>query len=234
MDYPKHEALFSQIRMLKYYRCVNADTNKAVNIYRSNILLSQSIYPLISILEVGLRNAIDRVLRNHFKSNNWILEQKKGFMIDPALTYKDRATGKYISDTTFTDKIYRVEGKFKFEKTPTLHNRIVAELSLGFWTKFFDTAPIKVLKGVQLNAFNNSPGIPAKDIYSTLNDIRALRNRISHHEPVCFDRNGNFCIKSFHKKYLQTKEAIRWIDSDLANWSEGLDNVNHHLKAIIQ
>lgn len=233
MDYPKHEMVFSKIRMLKYHRSVAYDDNRAINLYKNNILLCQSVYPLISVLEVSLRNAIDITLKNHFKSNNWIVEQKKGFMVHPDLTYRDRKLGKNMPDVTFVDKVFRVEHQLKFQKSPTHHNRIVAELSFGFWTKFFDSAPISVLKGAQLSAFKNKPRIPAKEIHNILNDIRVLRNRIAHHEPICFDVTGKFCLKSFNKKYLQIKEVIRWIDSDLRAWTDSIDNVHYHLKAII-
>lgn len=196
---------------------------RATALYRHNICMSQALYPLISILEVSLRNAIDVRMRIHFNSSNWILAQKKDFFIDPNLTYFDKRDQKTKPDTFFSDKIFAVETRMKMANAMVIHNKVIADLSLHFWTKFFDEKPVKVLKGVQMSVFKNNPGLKAKEIHALLNEIRHIRNRISHSEPICFNKHGQLCLKYALQKYRQVIEVIRWIDSDLLQWTSGFD-----------
>jgi hypothetical protein len=89
MDLPKHELLFSRIRLSRYLTACGGDPNKAVSLYKYNIQASQALYPLISVLEIALRNGIDRELVKHFKDNDWLIKQRNQFANHPDMTYKD-------------------------------------------------------------------------------------------------------------------------------------------------
>lgn len=229
MDFIKHEHFFSQDRMLKYRNgSFGRNVNTATSLYKYNIQLSQAVYPLISIMEVGLRNAVDRTLRNHFKSSNWILEQKQagGFMLHPDLIRYDDGS----PDRTFTNRIYETEQGILRTGGTISHNKLVGDLNLGFWVKLFDTKPIKVLKGVQLDSFKNKK-FKARDFYAELNNIKALRNRISHHEPICFDERGVFCMEAFCDVYSCLYKILDSIDDDLSTWARTFDSVIAVLKS---
>lgn len=69
------------------------------------------------------------------------------------------------------------------------HDRLVAELSFGFWTYMF--APIQFRVGGQglHRIYTNRPrGTSQSKIFNELDEVRNLRNRIAHHEPLCFDK----------------------------------------------
>ncbi|HKK10317.1 MAG TPA: hypothetical protein VJ939_05740 [Bacteroidales bacterium] len=53
------EKVFSYDRLAPYLRKHNNDFNKAIAHYKANIEISESFYPLLSVLEVGLRNQMD-------------------------------------------------------------------------------------------------------------------------------------------------------------------------------
>ena len=223
MDFDKHKEIFSGFRMLRFLNAASNDKAKAVRMYKSNLQMSQALYPLISILEVSLRNVLDAHMRKEFGSHDWIMEQRNSFFNHHELTYLDRH-GNICSDTLFTDKIHGAVKKLSAASAPTNHNNIVAELGLHFWIKFFDEKPIKVLKGSQMMVFKNNPHRKNKEIFTILNGIRHLRNRISHHEPICFDDNGNFCAIYAIQKYYQIIEVLRWIDDDLRDWALSYEN----------
>lgn len=122
-------------------------------------------------------------------------------------------------DRFFIEKIQRAEDKLTFRREPITHGKLLAELTFGFWVKFFDTSPIKILKGVPLQAFTNKPGVKLKKVHSHLNAIVALRNRISHNEPICFNRQGQLCLDTMLEYYFNIEDALRWIDSDLGAWA---------------
>jgi hypothetical protein len=96
-------------------------------------------------------------------------------------------------------------------------------MTFGFWIKFFDTSPIKILKGTPLHAFSNRPRINLSKIHSHLNKIVGLRNRISHNEPICFNRSGKLCLDTLRQYHLDIEDALRWLDDDLAQWAAKLN-----------
>jgi hypothetical protein len=221
MDFGTHETHFSQVRMLKYFESTK-DKGKAIDLYKYNILLSQSLYPLISILEVGMRNAIDAVLKKKF-GPNWIIDGRNGFMIHPDMVYFDEREKRKKPDTVLIDKLLKVENRLLFDGIPLVHNKIIGDIGFGFWIKLMDSKPISILKAEQLKAFKNWSG-KNQVMYSQLNDIRVLRNRISHQEPICFDRAGNLSVDSMRVHYRTVKDAIGWIDKELQGWSDNFDN----------
>ena len=54
------EKVFSTDRMGKYFAIRPADISKSMLHYQCNIRISEAFYPAISVLEVALRNSIDR------------------------------------------------------------------------------------------------------------------------------------------------------------------------------
>lgn len=222
MDFAKHELLFSKPRLDKYIKACNGDTYKGVMLYKYNIQASQALYPIISVFEISLRNSIDRELSKHYKDSDWLMNQRADFSENPFLVYKDN-WGNLQSDLFFKEKIEKAEKKLNHRKTKINHVKLLAELTFGFWVKFFDPSPIRILKGVPLQAFTNKPGISLKKIHSHLNSIVTLRNRISHSEPICFDRTGKLCLDTMRQYQFNIEDAIRWLDNDLYKWAEKLN-----------
>lgn len=98
---------------LAVYRADGVDDTTAIARYIYNIALCKSLYPLISIFEITLRNSIDRALENYFKLTDWNnviqLQQTEIMMINDAMLKIKRQGKKYS------------------------HGRLIAELTLGFW-----------------------------------------------------------------------------------------------------
>lgn len=225
MNFAKHELLFSKIRFSRYLIACGGNQDRAMALYKSNIQASQALYPLISLLEVSLRNAIDRELTKHYTDSNWLISKRNDFANHPNLTYKD-FYGNILPDYFFIDKLKKAEDKLQFRRVPITHGKLLAELTFGFWVKFFDTSPIKILKGAPLQAFVNKPHIKLGAVHSHLNSIVTLRNRISHSEPICFNSAGALChvtIKGYETKIM---DSIGWIDSDLKVWGEKMNFFN--------
>lgn len=222
MDFPTHELLFSKIRLSRYLTACGGNQSKALSLYRCNIQASQALYPLISILEVALRNGIDRELTKHFGDSNWLITQRPQFSNHPLLTYKDKY-GNPQPDHFFTDKLNKAEDKLRFRGVAITHGKLLAELTFGFWVKFFDTSPIKILKGVPLQAFANKPHIKLASVHSHLNSVVMLRNRISHSEPICFNITGALCLATIQSYEDKIMEALGWVNTDLKAWGEKIN-----------
>jgi hypothetical protein len=156
--------------MYRYLHACGGGEMKAMQLYNVNIELSQAYYPLISILEVALRNGIDSQLAKYFSDPQWLLTKTGQFVNHPQMTYKNQR-GQVKPDYFFRDKIADAEQKLRNRKITITHGKLLAELTFGFWVKFYDASPIKVLKGVQIRAFKNSPKMPMTRVHSHLNQI---------------------------------------------------------------
>ena len=63
MDRKAIERIISIERLEPYLKHHSNDFDKAVEHYKANIEISEAFYPLLSILEIGLRNNFDYQLK---------------------------------------------------------------------------------------------------------------------------------------------------------------------------
>ncbi len=207
ISFSKLESYISSARLHSFKNACNGNEEQALKLYLAHIQLSQAFYPLLSSLEVSLRNALDQRCTTFFNDPNWLQNEKNR-------TFRFQ---KHI-----IDNITKAENKVIARLT---HNRLVAELMFGFWTGFFSKGVYKALKAVPYKIFTNlPPGTQRASIYTTLNEIRLFRNRVYHNEPICFF-NGTLDLT--HARYIHTniKNVLNWIDPDLLTWTNELDSI---------
>jgi hypothetical protein len=92
------------------------------------------------------------------------------------------------------------------------HDKLVSALNFGFWIYMF--APIQFREGGQdLHKIfiRRKVGTNRKMIFEDLNQIRKLRNRIAHHEPLCFNNNNQISTLSTMKNYQIIIKYIHWL-----------------------
>lgn len=214
------EKYFSDPRLIAFLRTSDKDWTKAIALYRSNLRLSQAFYPLLSLVEVTLRNAVDIELKSYFSDPNWISKQQNGFMNDPSLR---SLNPPFLMRRSVRRAIAKI-GKSPF------HGKLISELNFGFWTTFFEKRHYKLLKGRPIKIFLHKPSnVSRKEIYALLNSIRIFRNRIYHYEPICFKKSklDLALAREVHKKIYK---FFNWINSDLAEWAEFVDFVDYELE----
>jgi len=170
MKYEEYEKALSVPRIGKYRIACKGDKNKALILYRYNIKLCQKFYGILGVFEVVLRNAINEHFKERLQDNNWLITQtQNGFLVN------------------YQDVILKERDKL-LEKQKYTHDKLVASLSLGTWTFLFSRNSYKKSGKTLLKIFpNKTHGLNQKDIYADLDKIRLFRNRIAHHEPLCFD-----------------------------------------------
>ncbi len=198
------DRIISQERLQPYKNHHSGDIDKAIAHYKANILISESFYPLISILEVGLRNSIDRQLIRRFGDDKW---------------YEDIEFIRIVSKYQI-DRISEARANIQSSKKEITTGRIISELTFGFWTSLLDTKfEMTLWKNLRF-AFPNCPKEERKRriISAKLNRIRKFRNRIFHHESISW----NMEVLSIYKQDII--EGINWLDKDLLNW---IDELNH-------
>lgn len=182
--------IFSAARIAKYQETSQLLSISCWDLYKLNIMLSKSFYPLLTLLEVILRNRLDQQLSNHFQDDNWIINQVDGFMCNQELYYYNASAGKMSLNTYLLTGIKEVSKKLKASGIPVTKNNLIAQQNFGFWVFLFKVKPYKVLRGVPIKIFRMHPKKYGRnEIWKTLMNIKSFRNRLYHNESICFKGN---------------------------------------------
>ena len=135
------ELIISTDRLEPYLKHHSSNVEKALAHYKTNIAVSESFYPLLSILEIGLRNNIDFQLKRKFSDNNW---------------YENPDFIKIVSRFQI-DRVSEARNSILREKKVITAGKVISELTFGFWTSLLDSKFEKTLwKNIRL-AFPNCP-----------------------------------------------------------------------------
>ena len=226
MKYKEFENIISAQRMRKYLVAWGGDTKKAMTLYRYNLELSKEMFTVISCFEVALRNRIDNVLVNHL-GNEWLKDSilRGGiFNVDTRV-----ANTKKIIKKAYNGLLR--DGKYS-------HHKLLAEMEFGIW-KYMYAAPQYALTGnVLLDVFPNKPKTTVNIqfdnsyVFRELDYINKLRNRIAHHEPICFNKNQNIDLTYVKNRHRRMIWLLQWMNIDSASLLYGLDHIDKIVKKI--
>ncbi len=189
------EKLLSRARLAGYSTSFAVSKyDSPLKVYKWNMCLAEALYPLPQTVEVGLRNAINELVAEHYKSPNWIL-------------------GVDLLNTSAVIVVQRQKEQLSKDATgPVTIGKIIASLNFGFWTSLLD-APYeekfwrtKILK----YTFPNMPRElrTRKNISTVFAKIRRLRNRIFHYEPI-------WHWQDLLQQHDLIVEAINWLGPQL-------------------
>jgi hypothetical protein len=103
---------------------------------------------------------------------------------------------------------------------------------LGFWTYQFANKEFAASGSTLLNIFPNRPfGTNKKQVFKKLIKINDVRNRIAHHEPICFEGNM-ISVDRTRRRYELILELLRWLGCNQRNILYGIDGVQKALNKI--
>ena len=222
MKYVDFENIISPERMRKYVDACSHDTRRARSLYRINLRLSQEMFAIVSMFEVSLRNRIDKEMKN-VHGDNWL----RDFILQGGAFDTDR----------------RVEGTKKIIKKAYdgltnngryTHSKLLAEMEFGVWKYMFNNVQYRLTGRCLLNIFPNKP-ISTKSnhydntyIYNELYKINTIRNRIAHHEPICFGRSYPIVTdtQSVIECYNSIMRLFEWMAIDTKGLLYGIDHIN--------
>ncbi len=231
-DYPTIKKYISANRLRKYELVCNNDFRKSLKLYQANVRLSQAFYPLLSMIEIIIRNAINEELISYFNDKDWLQNQITGFMNDPKLNKFDKYTNAYVFDNFLQRS---VQNSIRDLGTKVNHDNIIADLKFGYWTKFYSVPCSKVLKNTPMRIFTNAPHTVGRNtINGKLNAIRDFRNRVYHNEPIIFDKDSKgdiiFDLNKSKLIYEDIKLIFSWLNLDYGKWTKRIDNIPFELK----
>lgn len=204
------QKVFSVERTQKYFD-LYLDEERSLKHYYANLSISEAFYPVLSILEVALRNSLNRELCSMFQANDWYAR----FSTTPGLNGLNREITLAINHIT------------KRGESVT-SSKVIAELTLGFWVRLLNVEYEKILWKDLRRAFPFMPKSERKRhrLSAPLNKIRNFRNRVYHNEPIAW----NFTYLEEMHREIQT--TLGWLNEDLPTFSQPVDRVRQTIKQI--
>jgi hypothetical protein len=215
MKYIDFEYSFSQQRLNRYlYACGNSKL-RAKKLYRANLKLAQSFYPILNLFEVVIRNRMHYQLSSHFTNPDWIIAEKNGFMNDPSLQ----------PDTYLRRCVLSTENKIRRGRGLVTTGKLISEQTFGFWASLFDVHHYRLIGGCMIQCFPRKPApINRSSISLKLSRIKEFRNRIYHNEPICFSGNA-INLSDANQVKTDIYDLIGWIDPKLTTYFQSFDNI---------
>lgn len=190
--------LLSVPRLATYTAACDGDVKQALELYRWNLTVSTAFFESIHYFEVAFRNCVDRAVATSAPgATSWF---------DDSTVPLSNGAWKQVRQAR--DRIVQAG-------QTVVHGRVVAELSLGFWAALLSERYNRTLWATCLkDAF---PGARRQRLHEAVDEIRRLRNRIAHHEPL-ISRD----LDSDYEVLLATAERI---SPRLAWWIDGTSRV---------
>lgn len=169
----------------KYYKDLGVTYSKqdVIGLYQFNLMVSNKFFYLLNFFEILLRNAVVEAIELAFNcnpSNEWFNNQ--AFI--RSLSTRGRNSTRSIFD----------DAKRKF---PNSGSKIIPELKFVFWQKILVASYDQRVWQKHFTAiFPNAQTENRQTFYNWVDQVRALRNRITHHEPILFNRDLNDDLRS--------------------------------------
>ena len=217
MRYIDFENVMSNARMNRYLIACGNNSRKAMTLYRKNLQLSQEMFTVISCFEIAMRNKINEEYVMQF-GNDWLRDsiQAGGFFNVP----KCNSTRNLIQRTINNLHYYT-------------HPKLLASFDFGFWRYLFAQPQYYAGRQTLLRIFPSKPlsttAIQYNQtyIFNQLKLINDLRNRIAHHEPICFQA-GQPVISTTNtlQHYNLIMQLFQWMNINESALLYGLDHIS--------
>jgi hypothetical protein len=187
------QRILSPARLAAYQTRPDDRARTVFGRYRWNMALCASIQPCLHYVEVALRNSLHRSLSGHCTSTPWYEMSSR------------------ILKPEEHQAVARARQELLGRGKPDTSDRMVAELSFGFWTRLL-SRPYEGILWPRLleSAFSHMPRRRRRrvEVAQRFNRIRHLRNRISHHEPIWHWRD-------LEPQYNDILDALDWFEPTL-------------------
>lgn len=182
-------------RLGAYLRHADECENQALNLYHWNLKVSAEMIIPLSVTEVVIRNAIVEAIEAKYGSK-WF--KSKGIIRSLKFSFDKDSISKINNSGQIITKQY-----FSF-----WNNMLISNRNKKLWSLHFRSS------------FPNAPTDQSIDelcehLYNNLNELRDIRNRVAHHEPIFMRR--------LEDDITRIDWIIRWRCSVTADW---LSNIN--------
>lgn len=227
MKFSEIEDIFSVQRMQKFVQACGGDTRRAMTLYRYNLKLSQEMFTLVSCFEIALRNRIDKQLTVHL-GGDWLRD-----LVLPNGAFSDN------NNVTTTRRIIEKAYNELLHNGTYSHPKLLSEMEFGVWKYMFSNVQYRLTGRVLLNVFPLKPTSSRQHqydniyIFHELDYINHIRNRIAHHEPICFGRPVAIDTTYALDRYARMVTLLQWMDINVSDLLYGLDHVSSMCNKIL-
>ncbi|MGL5194160.1 MAG: Abi family protein [Chroococcales cyanobacterium] len=204
--------LVSAARLQPDLNAANQNQEEALELYKINIKLSETLYPFLSIFEVTLRNRIAAVLINKY-GENWFNGNGGNWLNESGTSMTSRKENHEL------DQLNKAKEELNKRRISLVSDNIVAELNLGFWTGMLKSSYEKTIWHHHIadlfpdvNPRNYNLKRNLREIFKQANNITRLRNRVFHHDPLFV---GSYLFQKLLKDYLEGCKLISWLSRDI-------------------
>ena len=197
-----------------------------MQLYRYNLIVSHELFKLISCFEVSLRNKIDGILKDHL-GPDWL---RDSILPNGAFFHDKRVIGTRKIVTNAYEQLLRNQNYS--------HSRLLSQMEFGVWKYMYNNVQYRLTQRLLLNVFPKKPRssqnirIGNTYIFNELNGINNIRNRIAHHEPICFGRGAVIDTSFVLECYRKMIKLFQWMGIDSHSLLYGLDHVSKVCKKI--
>ena len=149
------------------------------DLYEWNLRLRAALMRDIAHIEIAVRNAYDRAMRQHWQgADHWLLDPAS-----PVLAPLWRTRRGRRADMNARNRSTVADARFRCGGPSAKPGQVIAELSFGFWRHCTDAAHEKALWVPYLHhAWPKKTSRVALE--RSMTTINTARNRASHHEPL--------------------------------------------------
>lgn len=213
------ERAFSTPRFKRYVEAAGGDYARGHAWYKGNLRLSAKLFSVISVFEVIFRNAVDRHYQARY-GDTWLLTQSgpEGFLARRGCE-RTRAS---VKEAIGWREHY-------------VHDKVVANLGLPFWRSLFNSKEFSAGGDTLLKIFPSRPRGKALNhtyVYNKLHPVAKIRNRIAHHDAICFaPKSCEISTEWPLKAYDSMTELITWLGFEPEKVLDGVDFVQEEIAA---
>jgi hypothetical protein len=185
-----------------YRRPQDVDELDPISRYAWNIDVSKALHPKLHVLEIAFRNQLHNSLTALYGAT---------WYDNPGLLRPRQR-----------DEVSSSKDKLTSASKPHSPGRVIAGLSFGFWTALYSprydfSIGRRTVQSV-FPHYSGSAHLERSLIAPMLNDIRKLRNRVSHFEHIAFDPQ----LPRYHR---EISDLIAWMNPQMADLSDIGDNL---------
>lgn len=220
MKYFELQDIVSEERLQRYLLACGDNKAKAMTLYRRNVSVSLEMFAVVGAFEVALRNSIDKIMTEDY-GNDWLRDAilPNGIFDIPAC--RDHA------------RIIRSAYEKLIRQRRYTHTHLLSQMEFGVWKYMFSSPQFRASNRILLRAFPNKPTSTRETqynhtyIFNELDHVNSLRNRIAHHEPICF-QTGFAEITTSYIKFIHHKiyTLFEWLGLNPKKCLWGLDHVD--------
>jgi hypothetical protein len=185
---------------LEAYRPRGGSDGDAIANYLWNAALCEALFPMLQQLEVSLRNSLHTAIGNAIGNTAWLGNNPTWLL------------------TRELEKIEKAKQDLRDQKQDVTEDRIVGELSFGFWTGLTNRPYDKAWPKFVKQAFPYAPNHNKNrvEISARVNKLRKLRNAVFHHHSIW---HWGDLAEHHHTGF----EIIEWIEPELAKLVKATD-----------